>query len=202
MQHVQGSTGSLWTPPLGSYLLQIALAAAARVPCKTTTMENASTLLAILMAMAMRWCHTAWIVQWSKENRVLSMALIICPILSRPLPRSHYGYLWHFSSKTSMMSEHNLFCFSLYYHYLPWKWRCQNSNQNTHQIKFIAKLVKQEPRWPIKKGRRLIPSVSVFCNPRTVARFHTIPEQGKITNSKQSIPEQHGFYSFNPIFNP
>jgi hypothetical protein len=47
-----------------------------------------------------------------------------------------------------------------------------------------------------------IPSVSVFCNPRTVAMFHTIPEQGKITTSQPSIPEQHDFYSFNPIFNP
>jgi hypothetical protein len=47
-----------------------------------------------------------------------------------------------------------------------------------------------------------IPSVSVFWNPRTVAMFHTIPEQGKIPTSKPSIPEQHGFNSFNPIFNP
>ncbi len=37
-----------------------------------------------------------------------------------------------------------------------------------------------------------IPSVSLFCNPRTVARFHTIPEQGKNRTPKQSIPEQHG----------
>ncbi len=47
-----------------------------------------------------------------------------------------------------------------------------------------------------------IPSVSIFCNPRTVAMFHTIPEQGKIPTLKPSIPEQHGFNSFNPIYNP
>jgi hypothetical protein len=39
-----------------------------------------------------------------------------------------------------------------------------------------------------------IPSVSLFCNPRTVAMFHTIPEQGKNWTPKQSIPEQHGLF--------
>jgi hypothetical protein len=47
-----------------------------------------------------------------------------------------------------------------------------------------------------------IPSVSLFCNPWTVAMFHTIPEQGKNWTPKQSIPEQHGLFAFNPNFNP
>jgi hypothetical protein len=37
MQHVQGYTGSHWTPPSGDYLLRIALAAA-RVTADKTTM--------------------------------------------------------------------------------------------------------------------------------------------------------------------
>ena len=39
-----------------------------------------------------------------------------------------------------------------------------------------------------------IPGVSLFCNPWTVAMFHTIPEQGKNWTPKQSIPEQHGLF--------
>jgi len=52
MQHDQGFTGSHWTPPLGDYWLCIA-PAAARV---TNNMkgQHVSTLLTILMAMAVR----------------------------------------------------------------------------------------------------------------------------------------------------
>jgi len=54
MQHVQGFTGSQWAPPLGDYLLRIA-PAAARATINTMTMQNVPTLLAILIAIAMRW---------------------------------------------------------------------------------------------------------------------------------------------------
>jgi hypothetical protein len=39
MQHVQGYSGSRWTPPLGDYLLRIA-PAAARATGKQTTINN------------------------------------------------------------------------------------------------------------------------------------------------------------------
>jgi len=54
MKHVQGYTGSHWVLPLGNYLLCIA-PAANRATFNTTTMQNAPTLLAVLMATAMRW---------------------------------------------------------------------------------------------------------------------------------------------------
>jgi hypothetical protein len=58
MQHVQGYTGSHWTLPAGNYLLRIA-PAATRATNKQTIMKNTATLLAILMAMEMRWYITA-----------------------------------------------------------------------------------------------------------------------------------------------
>jgi hypothetical protein len=42
MRHVQGYSGSHWTPPLGNYLLRIA-PAAARATCKQTTIINKYT---------------------------------------------------------------------------------------------------------------------------------------------------------------
>ena len=60
MKHDQGFTGSHWTPPLGEYLLRIALAAA-RVTAKELTMQHVPTLLAILMAVAMQRYDTAHI---------------------------------------------------------------------------------------------------------------------------------------------
>jgi hypothetical protein len=58
MQHVQGYTGSHWMLPAGNYLLCIA-PAATRATNKQTMMKNTTTLLAILMAMAMPWYITA-----------------------------------------------------------------------------------------------------------------------------------------------
>jgi hypothetical protein len=51
MQHVQGYTGSLWTPPLVNYSLRIA-PAAAMATGKQMMMKNTPTLQAVLMAMA------------------------------------------------------------------------------------------------------------------------------------------------------
>jgi len=53
MQHAQGYSGSHWKPPPGDYSLRIA-PAAARVIINKTTMQNTPTLLAVLMAIAMR----------------------------------------------------------------------------------------------------------------------------------------------------
>ena len=53
MQHVQGYTGSHWTPPLGDYSLRIALAAA-RATANKTTMFHVPTLMAILVVIAMQ----------------------------------------------------------------------------------------------------------------------------------------------------
>ncbi len=61
MQHVQGYSGSHWTPSLGKYSLHIAPAAAG-APANKTTMKNAPTLLAILMAVAVHWNNTVCIV--------------------------------------------------------------------------------------------------------------------------------------------
>ena len=53
MKHAQGYSGSQWTPPLSDYSLSIA-PAAARATINKTTMQNTPTLLAVLMAIAMR----------------------------------------------------------------------------------------------------------------------------------------------------
>jgi hypothetical protein len=53
MQHVQGYSGSHWTPPSGDYLLRIA-PLATRATGNQTTITNTPTKLAVLMAMAMR----------------------------------------------------------------------------------------------------------------------------------------------------
>ena len=65
MQHDQGLAGSHWTPPLGNFLLRIA-PVAARVTANETTMQHVPTLLAILMAVAMRRYNTAHITQWRR----------------------------------------------------------------------------------------------------------------------------------------
>jgi hypothetical protein len=57
MQHVQGYTGSHWTPPLGNYSLRIALAAA-RATANKTMMYYVPTLMAILVVIAMRRYYT------------------------------------------------------------------------------------------------------------------------------------------------
>jgi hypothetical protein len=58
MQNVQGYIRSQWLPSLGDYSLYIALEAA-RVAGKPTTMKNTPSLLAILMAVAVRRYNTA-----------------------------------------------------------------------------------------------------------------------------------------------
>jgi hypothetical protein len=58
MQHDQGFTGSHWMPPLGDYWLRITLAADRAIANKTKV-QNVSTLLTILMAIAVRRYYTA-----------------------------------------------------------------------------------------------------------------------------------------------
>jgi hypothetical protein len=64
MQHVQGYTGSHWTPPSGNYLLRIALAAARTA--NKTTMYYVPTLMAISVVIAMQRYYTAHIAQWRR----------------------------------------------------------------------------------------------------------------------------------------
>ncbi len=58
MQHVQGYKGSHWMLPSGDSSLRIALAATL-VTINTPRMKNVTSLLAILMAIAMQWYYTA-----------------------------------------------------------------------------------------------------------------------------------------------
>jgi hypothetical protein len=58
MQHDQGFTGSHWTLPSGNYWLRIA-PAADRATANKTKVQNVSTLLTILMAIAVRRYYTA-----------------------------------------------------------------------------------------------------------------------------------------------
>ena len=67
MQHVQGHTGSHWTPPSGNYLLRIA-SAATRATENKTTMWYVPTLMAILMVIAMRRYCTAHIAWWRRSR--------------------------------------------------------------------------------------------------------------------------------------
>ena len=101
MQHVQGSSGSHWTLPLGNYLLRIALAAAMETINKTT-MQNLPSLLAFLMAIAMRRYYTARITRWWRllafiiaTNDTIGQALApILPIGHAPTP-DFRGILFH-----------------------------------------------------------------------------------------------------------
>jgi hypothetical protein len=65
MRHVQGYSGSHWTPASGNYLLCIA-PAAARATGKQTTSTNAPKKVAVLMAMAMRQCVTVHIARFRR----------------------------------------------------------------------------------------------------------------------------------------
>jgi len=65
IQDDQGFTGSHWTPPMGDYLLRIA-PAAARATANETPMQRVPTLLAILMAVAMRRYDTVRIARWRR----------------------------------------------------------------------------------------------------------------------------------------
>jgi len=64
MQHDQGYIGSHWTPPSGDYSFRIA-SAAARATINKTMMQHA-TLMAILMAMAVRQYYTPRIARWRR----------------------------------------------------------------------------------------------------------------------------------------
>jgi hypothetical protein len=66
MQHVQGYTGSHWTPPSGDYLLRIALAATRTA--NKTTMYYVPTSMDILVVIAMRRYYTAHIAQWRRSR--------------------------------------------------------------------------------------------------------------------------------------
>ncbi len=65
MQHDQGFTRSHWTPPSGNYSLRIA-PAAARATINSMIMKHVPTLLAVLMAIAMRRYYTKRIAQWRR----------------------------------------------------------------------------------------------------------------------------------------
>jgi hypothetical protein len=67
MQHVQGYTGSHWTPPLGVYSLRIALEAA-RATANKTTIYYLPTLMAISVVIAMRRYYTARIARWRRSR--------------------------------------------------------------------------------------------------------------------------------------
>ena len=67
MQHVQGYTGSHWTPPSGDYSVRIALAAA-RATANKTTLYYVPTLMAILVVIVMRWYYTAHIAWWRRSR--------------------------------------------------------------------------------------------------------------------------------------
>jgi hypothetical protein len=61
MQYVQGYPGSHWTPPTGNYLLRFAPVAARATEQTNNNKKNGATLLAILMAMVVRWYDTVGI---------------------------------------------------------------------------------------------------------------------------------------------
>ena len=65
MQHVQGYTGSHWTPPSYDHLLRIA-SAATRATANKTKIQNVSTLLTISMAIAVCLYYTVRIAQWRR----------------------------------------------------------------------------------------------------------------------------------------
>ena len=86
---------------------------------------------------------------------------------------------------------------------LSFHWYCQFViNHYFDRLFFTHIFFGKAARWKKNGTSAHIPCVSLFCNPQTVARYHTIPEQGKNQTPKQSIPEQHGLFVFNPIFNP
>ena len=65
MQHDQGFPGSHRTPPSGNYSLRIAQAAA-RATINSIMMQHVPTLLAVLMAIAMRGYYIACIARWRR----------------------------------------------------------------------------------------------------------------------------------------
>ncbi len=67
MQHVQGYSGSHWTPPSGDYSLRIALAAA-RATANKTTMYHVPTLMAISVVITMWRYYTTRIARWRRSR--------------------------------------------------------------------------------------------------------------------------------------
>ena len=65
MQHDQGFTKSHWMPPSGNYSLHFTQAAA-RATINSMMMQHVPTLLAVLMAIAMRRYYNARIAQWRR----------------------------------------------------------------------------------------------------------------------------------------
>jgi hypothetical protein len=65
MQHVQGYSGSHWTPPSGDYSLRITLAART---ANKTTMYYVPTLMAISVVITMRRYYTARIARWRRSR--------------------------------------------------------------------------------------------------------------------------------------
>ncbi len=65
LQHVQGYTGSHWTPPSGNYLLCNALAAA-RATANKTSIKNLPTLLAVSMAVVVQQYNIMRIALWRR----------------------------------------------------------------------------------------------------------------------------------------
>jgi hypothetical protein len=70
MRHIQGYSGSHWTPPSGDYSLRIT-PVAARATGEQTTINKYTKKLAVSMAMAMHWYVTACIPQWRRSRALL-----------------------------------------------------------------------------------------------------------------------------------
>ncbi len=91
MQHVQGYTGSHWTPPSGDYSLRIALAAA-RATANKTTMFHVPTLMAISVVIAMQAVlsqfHGVRDAKFRHLKDEVEELLLLCQV-DRKSPRRH-----------------------------------------------------------------------------------------------------------------
>ncbi len=97
MRHLQGYPGSHWTLPLGNYLLHITPAAAKATTTNTRT-KNWPTLMAILMAIAVRRYDTARIAQW-RRSRALVEATGCCHWVIIAANKCNRSCIrWYFSS--------------------------------------------------------------------------------------------------------
>ena len=98
MQLDQGFIGSHWTLPLGNYLLHI-VPAAARATINKTTMQHVPTLLAILMAIAMRRYFTVRIARWRSCAAFIKATK--CRHRGYPIGHSNAGRVGHIAVKKS-----------------------------------------------------------------------------------------------------
>ncbi len=71
MQHVQGYPGSHWMPPSGNYLLRIAPRWPPGQQQTKQRWKNGPTLLAILMAVAVRRYDTTHIARWRRSRALV-----------------------------------------------------------------------------------------------------------------------------------